>query len=296
MSKLETPNNVSYLDMHFSSKDIVLETTLLPGATELVPRYKLKVILQEKDVKNNNRRRYSEAVLKSIVQQLAPKALERKLLAEMDHPTFEGGTDVEKLSRTATILISKACLLFTDIRWDGQFIVAEAETLSNKNGRDLCALLRDGVTIGFSLRAIGGTEELPDGSLAVSEHIKAITFDVVTNPSHANAGIKELVCLTESTSIYDLIQGAETIKKHNILMESDMCNKLVDKFVSTGKQQILFENELFTLDGDNSQILLENSNMPSGETSIAVDVTDILLETSLSSEKTLFKKFNPVFT
>ena len=170
----------------------------------------MKVTLQEKDVVNNNRRSYDEEILKLIVAQLGPKATERKLLAELDHPIQQVDNIEEKLKRTATISLGRACLLFTKLEFDGKYIVAECETLTTEKGKILYSLIKDKVVFGFSLRALGSTKTMPNGVIKVLlDGFKAITFDVVSNPSHSNAVVTEFI--NEST--YDgVISSLKTLK------------------------------------------------------------------------------------
>ena len=79
-------NKVKYVSPQFivdPSKTQILEESSIGFG---ISKIKMKVTLQEKDVVNNNRRSYDEEILKLIVAQLGPKATERKLLAELDHP------------------------------------------------------------------------------------------------------------------------------------------------------------------------------------------------------------------
>ncbi len=186
-----------------------------------VQKIKFRAKLQEKDVTNNNRRSYSEETLREIVRQLAPKASERKLLGEFDHPSPQGDT-AARMKRSSTISLQNACVLFTKLEFDGQFIIADCETLTNDHGINLYKLLKDRVSIGFSLRAFGSSTTSPMGITMVNaQGLKALTFDVVSNPSHSNAVIYEFI--DESTNIMDIAQGLIGNKQNvtEILMESD---------------------------------------------------------------------------
>jgi hypothetical protein len=98
--------------------------------------------------------------------------------------------------------------------WDGQHIDGIVQTTTNRAGLDAYALIKDGVTVGFSLRAFGEIEK--DGSYikVIPNGIKAITYDFVSNPSHGNALILEI--LNENTNpqelIKDLKEFEETLK------------------------------------------------------------------------------------
>ena len=68
------------------------------------------------------------------------------------------------------------------------------ETLSGFKGPDLYnIIMKDQVDIGFSLRALGAVEQLQDGTILVKDPIKPITYDVVSNPSHATAKVLEFL-------------------------------------------------------------------------------------------------------
>lgn len=156
--------------------------------------------LQERDVKNNNGRMYDESALKAIESQLAPKATERLLVGELDHPSPQSSDLETRLKRSSTISLKESCVLYTELRYDGRFIVTDFETLTNDPGINLYRLLKDKVGIGFSLRAFGSGVLMRDGTTLVTGNgLKALTYDVVSNPSHSNAVITEFI--SESTNI-----------------------------------------------------------------------------------------------
>jgi hypothetical protein len=129
----------------------------------------------------------------AVVQQLRVKAQERKLLGEMDHPQPQGDNKA-KLKRSSTILLGNVCVLFRKLEFVDGKIWAECETLSNRAGMDLYNLLKDGAVIGFSLRAFGETRDRGSGVVeVVPTGLKALTFDVVANPSHDTAVITEFL-------------------------------------------------------------------------------------------------------
>jgi hypothetical protein len=76
---------------------IINESAFVGGKVELLeegttylgelPRIRFKAKLQEANVVNNNGRSYTPEVLSIIVQQLASKANERKLVGELDNYT-----------------------------------------------------------------------------------------------------------------------------------------------------------------------------------------------------------------
>lgn len=237
-------------------------------------KLKFKVILQEKDVINSNRRSYSEEVLREIVRQLSPKATERKLVAELDHPVHQTPELEEKLKRTATVSLKEACILFTKIEFDGKFIIAECETLTTPNGLLIYSLIKDKVIFGFSLRALGSSRKRPDGTIEVLvQDLKAITFDAVSNPSHTNALITEFLNESEIGNAVEALKRiredkneinlnsnyiqALTSKYPNVLQESYFLQdgpKYIEQGISDTARQIILESEEFSGPGVNKEI------------------------------------------
>lgn len=206
-------NEIIYESAYASTEITLLEESTFGGEQKI----KFKAKLQEVNIINNNGRSYTDEVLRIIVSQLAPKASERKLLGEMDHPTPQGD-DAAKMKRSSTIRIQDSCVLFTKIEYDGKFILAECETLTNDKGINLYKLLKDKVTIGFSLRAFGSSTKSPTGVVLVSPiGLKALTFDVVSNPSHSNAIIYEF--LTESEDYLALAKELKSTNQLEVLLE-----------------------------------------------------------------------------
>lgn len=96
--------------------------------------------------------------------------------------------------RATTVEIKNCACLLRNIYMEGNKIIGEIETLSNRKGQDIANLIvKDKVNIGFSLRALGATDVLPDGTIKVLTPIKPITYDIVSNPSHAAARVLEFL-------------------------------------------------------------------------------------------------------
>lgn len=220
--------------MDFKKVQILEESTIGIG----VNRIKFKAILQERDVVNNNKRIYSEEILKLIAFQLGPKATERKLLAELDHPISQSSDKMTQLKRTATISLKEACVVITKIEYDGKYIVAICETLTTPAGMIVYSLLKDKVIFGFSLRALGGTTNNPDGTVSVlADGFKAITFDVVSNPSHSNAVITEII--NESEDLPGIIKSLKGLR--NQVNEISINESTLNLLTKNANPQILEE-------------------------------------------------------
>ncbi|MDR2822142.1 MAG: hypothetical protein LBV58_01140 [Acholeplasmatales bacterium] len=148
------------------SYDFLIETPLLIPNNELVileesktnsgdHKLKFKTRLQEANMVNANKRRYSTTICESIVSQLTPKANNKQLLQEIDHPLFDAPSD--KLKQRAAIIEIKNCgSVINKIEFKDNQILAEISTLSGFRGPDLARLIfEDHIDIGFSLRALG---------------------------------------------------------------------------------------------------------------------------------------------
>lgn len=170
--------------------EILEETSIGDGKSKIAAR----ASLQESEVKNRNNRYYTSAICESIVNQLSPKATGRSLLMEVDHPLFIS-SDPEVLKKRASIIEINNCgALIREIGFKNRQIYGIFETLSGFKGPDLYNLItKDKVDIGFSLRALGAVETLQDGTIMVKDPIRPITYDIVSNPSHANAKVLEFL-------------------------------------------------------------------------------------------------------
>lgn len=268
---------------------IINESAFVGGKVELLeegttylgelPRIRFKAKLQEANVVNNNGRSYTPEVLSIIVQQLASKANERKLVGELDHPCPEGDAN-SNLKRSSTISLANSCVLFTKLEFDGKFIVAECETLTNDAGMNLYRLLKDKVSIGFSLRAFGSATKSPTGVTMISPvGLKALTFDVVSNPSHSSAVIYEFI--EENTSFSSIVKLAKSLKDfnssdlvHEVILESSFFGDEVKPYDVQGNP---YQGCVCSLDGTCVQGTIEES-------------VDFLL--GLAMSKSNYKKFN----
>jgi hypothetical protein len=111
---------------------------------------------------------------------------------------------------------------------------------------DLYALLKDKVTIGFSLRAFGETRKRPDGITEVlPKGIKALTYDCVANPSHDSSVILEMlqensdaasVVKSLGSTILEETAAIEAKKEMGLIEESGMATQLgeTDKPICVG--------------------------------------------------------------
>lgn len=204
-----------------------------------------KTKLQTADEVNQNNRIYNKDVCKAIVEDLKPKAIGRSLFQEIDHPFIEN-PDAQK-RRASFIQLSNCGSLIRDIYVDGPNIIGVVETLSGFRGPDLYNIIaHDKADIGFSVRMFGKVR--PHNTLPnvneVSIPLKAITYDVVTTPSHKSAKIIEFLTeninefndgdslLTESSNEFLLMENANKPTSSNEIINSYLKLVLEEAFDS----------------------------------------------------------------
>jgi len=136
---------------------------------------KIRGIFQRADEANHNNRIYPRKVLENQVSHLANAIVERRLVGELDHPTYE------------MVKLSNASHLITGLRLQGNEVIGEAEILPTPAGKVVEGLIRGGVKIGISSRGMGTLSEGKNGTKTVNEDFKLVTFDIVADPSTRGA-------------------------------------------------------------------------------------------------------------
>ena len=140
-------------------------------------------------VVNGNRRRYPRPVLESALGELNnhlhESAGQGRLVAtgEAEHPSDKGG---------------RPSLLETVIKWEaaglsGDSVLLEGVILPTSKGRDILALVENGVPVGVSMRGYGRAKALKDGGEPVQEvtELTITGFDLVAEPSDPYARLIE---------------------------------------------------------------------------------------------------------
>lgn len=131
---------------------------------------------------NQNGRRYPEDVYLEAYQDIVPKIKDRRLLGELDHPQ---DYDEVRLSNVSHVITE------CDIKeMSGKKVVyGTVELLDTPAGRIAQALVKAGVPLGISSRAIGNTKRVSEG-VDVTQ-LKLITYDLVAEPSFSPAILSE---------------------------------------------------------------------------------------------------------
>lgn len=234
----------------FDSFDVVPnnEIEILENTTNDagVPKLVAKVRLQTLEETNQNKRYYSRAIGDEIVEALRPRAQDRSLFQEIDHPT-PNGDDAAMKRRAVTVSLRNSGSLLRDIYREGNEIIGEMETLSGFLGPDLYnTIVYDKADVGFSLRMFGKVEMNESTGLAtVSKPIRPITYDSVTNPSHKTAKILQFLPENIQEFVGDDAQQAQLLQESiinvddlNIANQNEHIYDYLDRVVQEAFSQI----------------------------------------------------------
>ncbi len=171
------------------------------GATELLetssagyrmPKARIKTVLQTLNEVNKNKRIYPRYIIEKSLNEIRPIIKSRSLLGELDHPLVTGNDEADSY-RHFVVLYEKASHIFEDIYIENNIVYGIVETSLTDPGFKMAGLIMDHVPVGFSLRAIGESKVRSDGITEVTNPFNIITYDCVSNPSHAKARMVEVV-------------------------------------------------------------------------------------------------------
>lgn len=168
----------------------VLDTIKIVNESKTTGTLKVKGVFGRADEYNNNNRKYKKSILEREVNKLKPLMEERRLLGELDHPEY------------TSVKLTNVSHLVTNLYWEGNKLIGEAEILNTPSGKVAQQLIKDGVKIGISSRGLGTlVESDTPGKQEVSEDYRMVTFDLVADPSTRGAfpGVNESVDLTIKT-------------------------------------------------------------------------------------------------
>jgi len=132
------------------------------------------------DEKNRNNRIYSKEEMEKEVKRYNEEFVSKnRALGELEHP------------QSATVNSERACHLITELKMEGNVVRGKSKVLSTPLGEVMKSLIRDGVKMGMSSRALGQLEE-KSGVNHVS-NMKLITIDAVADPSAPGAFVNGIL-------------------------------------------------------------------------------------------------------
>lgn len=134
----------------------------------------LSGIMQRCDEQNGNGRVYPAQVLMREVKNYMKVVKENRACGELDHP------------EDSVVNLKNASHMVKDLWWDGKDLYGKIKVLGTPSGKILEALIKDGVTLGISSRALGSVHESA-GKTIVEDDLQLICFDIVSEPSTKGA-------------------------------------------------------------------------------------------------------------
>jgi len=207
----------------YDTKQKVVKTTKTGKAI-------IETVLQTlNDLNRNNRVYEKKAIIEGIENPHIKERMENKTFGgELDHPV-PTSDDQFNLVRQTTLMFKEMSHIIKEINIDGNIVNAVVETTSTPNGFTMAGLIRDGVKVGFSLRAMGDNVKRVGNAEYVQPPITIISYDCVSFPSHKGAYMKEIVELHENTHIIEeakqckdgvcaLVEHIKYSNKHNIIL------------------------------------------------------------------------------
>lgn len=140
--------------------------------------------LQFADKLNGNERYYPREILQRQIQKYQRKIKLGQAVGQCDHP------DSDQIST------KNIAFLIKQIHWQGNQVVGTIMLTSNSVGRDMQALVQDGVTLSISSRGMGSLRRTDKGD-QVQDDFDLVGWDIVMQPSTTdasfwnNGGIKQ---------------------------------------------------------------------------------------------------------
>lgn len=158
--------------------------------------YKIKGVFMEANTKNKNGRIYPLEIIENEVTRYSNEEIKQcRSTSDIDHP-----------ASVSAPMLSTASHLITSLTIKENLVYGEAKVLNTDKGRNLKALIHDGVRFGMSSRALGSLN--PQG--IVEKNFRLLGVDAVQNASaHAATLVDSLV-----ENFDYIISGNEIIKVH----------------------------------------------------------------------------------
>ena len=190
------------------NQKLIIESPIINESVEILQEskfgdfntVKFKALLMEADTVNRNKRIYPKRILEQAIESVKPMMEKRNFGGELDHPLPTGSQ--ADIYRQQTLFYKQISHIITEMWWEGNKVYGVVETTPTPNGEILANLIRFGVQVGFSLRALGDVKPKSNGINEVTGPLMLVAIDAVQNPSFQRAVITEVMqestLLTES--------------------------------------------------------------------------------------------------
>jgi hypothetical protein len=115
---------------------------------------------------NKNKRMYSkEDMFKEVARYTKEMVESKRAMGELNHP------------ESADVNLANACHLVTNLKMEGNFVYGKSQVLSTPSGKIVECLIKDGVSVGMSSRALGELSE--DNGVNKVTNMRLIAVDCV---------------------------------------------------------------------------------------------------------------------
>ncbi len=165
-----------------SNIEYVIEEKNLNGSTEkrtwIVGEYMMA------GEANRNKRVYSEQEMSREVNRYTKDYIDKnRSLGELNHP------------ESAEVDLERACHMVTELKMDRNRAIGKSMILSTPPGQIVEALIRDGVQVGVSSRALGKLIPMEGGDDSINkvQDMKLIAIDCVADPSNPGSFVNGIL-------------------------------------------------------------------------------------------------------
>lgn len=188
------------------------------------PIYRIKGPFVEAEVQNRNKRIYPRSIMeREVLRFNQDKIAQKRAIGELDHPP------------TPTVSMKDACHLIESLTMDGNIGYGVAKFLDTPMGRIGKSLIREGVRLGVSSRAVGS---LRNG--VVGEDLRLLTVDVVSDPSAPSAYVEGILenkeYIMEGNMIVEV--AIDTLEKNLAKDGSKYLAEELSKFITTLRHKL----------------------------------------------------------
>jgi hypothetical protein len=129
---------------------------------------------------NKNKRVYSKDDMFKEVSRYTKEMVESKrAMGELNHP------------ESADVNLANACHLVTDLKMEGNYVYGKSQVLSTPSGKIVESLIKDGVSVGMSSRALGELKE--ENGINRVTNMRLIAIDCVADPSCPKAFVNGIL-------------------------------------------------------------------------------------------------------
>lgn len=129
---------------------------------------------------NKNKRIYSKNDMeKEVNRYIKEMVASKRAMGELNHP------------ESADVNLANACHLVTNLKMEGNYVYGKSQVLSTPSGKIVECLIKDGVSVGMSSRALGELAE--ENGVNKVTNMRLIAVDCVADPSCPKAFVNGIL-------------------------------------------------------------------------------------------------------